>query len=42
MDGTIVGIDCRAVIEILKLYDEYNVIMFEKMLFCWHIEQGDS
>ncbi len=42
MDGTVVGIDAVAVIEILKLYGEYNVGMFENMLFCWRIEQGDS
>jgi len=42
MDGTIVGLDCKAVIEILKLYGEYNTKMFEEILFCWSIEQGDE
>lgn len=42
MDGTVVGLDCKAVIEILKLYDECTVKMFEDILYCWRIEQGDS
>lgn len=42
MDGTVVGLDCKAVIEILKLYDEHNVKMFENMLFCFRIEYEES
>jgi len=39
MDGTVVGLDFKAVIEILKLYDEYSLEMFELMQFCWDVEQ---
>ncbi len=42
MDGTEVGLDVKAVIEILKLYKEYNTKMFEEILFCWVIEKEDS
>jgi len=41
MDGTVVGLNAQAVIEILKLYDEYTPEMFENILFCWHTEQGE-
>jgi len=42
MDGTVVGLDYRAVIETLKLYGEYTTKMFEEIMLCWSIEQGDK
>ena len=38
MDGTITGLDHKAVIETLKLYDEGQK-MFEDIIFCWNCEQ---
>ena len=42
MDGTVVGMDAKAVIEILKLYGGYTTAMFENMLFCWSIEHKET
>ncbi len=38
MDGTVVGLDHKAVIATLSLYDE-GQDMFEDILYCWNIEQ---
>jgi len=38
IDGTITGLDYKAVIEILKMYDEGKE-MFDEILFCWGCEQ---
>ncbi|KKN40055.1 hypothetical protein LCGC14_0737180 [marine sediment metagenome] len=42
MDGVVTGLNAQAVIEVLKLYGENNVQMFEDILMLWHIEQGDE
>ncbi len=42
MDGTVTGLDVKAVVEILKLYNEYNIEMFESILLCWNIEKEDA
>lgn len=39
VDGVVVGIDCKAVIEILKLYGEDNKEMFEEILYLWNMKQ---
>lgn len=38
MNGTVVGLDHKAVIETLLLYGE-GQSMFEYILYCWDIEQ---
>lgn len=43
MDGTIVGLDNKGVIETLKLYITDEVErkkVFEDILFCWNIERS--
>ena len=39
MDGTEVGLDLKAVIEILQLYGECSQEMFEKIIYLWNIKQ---
>ena len=41
MDGTVVGLDLTAVIEILKFYGEGQK-MFDDMLICWNAEQEEE
>jgi len=40
MDGTVVGLNHQAVIEIVKFYGEGKQ-MFEDILFCWNCSQKD-
>ena len=39
MDGTVVGLDLKAVIEILRLYGEDNRRMFEEIVYLWFSTQ---
>jgi len=39
MDGVVVDLDYKTVLDILDLYEERNKEMFEMMIYCYNIEQ---